>query len=101
MPNHRIEVTVDKDSIRVSPETLSMTMADDVQWTGTNSKKFSIVFDEDGVFGQRTMGHSMATAAQKARRRGRFKYSVVSEDDPGLMLDPIIIVGDPPTDPNT
>ena len=101
MPTHRIQVTVENDKISVTPDSLSMTTADEVQWAGTNPKKFSIVFDDEAVFGQRELGHSLATARQKARRKGRFKYSVVSEDDPGLVLDPVIIVGDPPTDPNT
>jgi hypothetical protein len=100
MPTHQILVTVEKDSIRVSPETLTMTLIDDVQWAGTNARKFSIVFDDEGVFGRREMDHSIATARQRARLKGRFKYTVVSAEDRALKLDPVIIVGDPPTGPH-
>jgi hypothetical protein len=99
MPTHRISVTVDTNAIRVEPETLAMTSADEVHWAGTNPRKFSIVFDNDGVFGRRELDHATATTRQRARLKGRFKYTVVSADDRNLKLDPIIIVGDPPTGP--
>jgi hypothetical protein len=99
MATHRISVSVDKNSIRVDPETLTMTSADEVHWAGTNARKFSIVFDHEGVFGRRELDHAFATSRQRARIKGRFKYTVVSADDPNLKLDPIIVVEDPPTGP--
>ena len=99
MASHKISVTVGKDQIQVSPETLSMTSADDVQWASTNGRGFSIVFDDERAFGRRELEHSVAQAANRARAKGRFKYSVVAADDPNLKLDPVIIVGDPPTNP--
>ncbi len=100
MPTHKISVTVDNDAIRVEPDTLMMTSADEVHWAGTNARKFSIVFDHEGVFGRRELDHATATSRQRARIKGRFKYTVVSNEKPSLKLDPIIVVGDPPSGPN-
>ena len=100
MATHRISVTVDADSIRVDPDTLTMTSADEVQWAGTNPRKFSLVFEQEGAFGRRELDHDSATTGQKARTQGRFKYTVVSMEDRSVQLDPVIIVTDPPTGPN-
>jgi len=100
MATHKIVVTVEKDSIRVVPETLMMTSMDEVHWAGANSSGFSIVFDSDKAFGMREMGHAMAKAPKRARAKGRFKYTVVSAEDRNVTLDPVIVVGDPPTTPN-
>ena len=94
---HKVSVTVDRSSIQVVPETLTMTSEDEVHWVGTNAKKFSIVFDGVGPFGQSELGHSVATTGQRPKRRGHFKYTVVSEEDPSLRLDPVVVVEDPPT----
>jgi hypothetical protein len=100
MATHKISVTVGDASIQVDPNTLRMTSADEVHWAGTNPKKFSIMFENEGVFGRRELDHATATTRQRARAKGRFKYTVVSSDKPSLKLDPEIIVGDPPTGPN-
>ncbi len=100
MPTHKISVTVDANAIRVTPDPLPMTSKDDVHWAGTGPRKFSIVFDQEGVFGKRELNHAEATTLQRPRLKGRFKYTVVSADDPGLKLDPEIIIGDPPTTPD-
>jgi hypothetical protein len=97
MPTHRISVTVEANVIRVQPETLAMTTLDEVQWTPTNGGRFTIEFDGDGPFGNRRLDHATAIGRQKPRVKGRFKYSVVSEENPGLRLDPVIIVDPPPT----
>jgi hypothetical protein len=97
MRSHTISVTVGQGSITVEPESLKMTTQDEVQWTGSNAKKFSIEFEGDGPFGSGRLAYSAATAKQRPRVKGRFKYSVVSDDDPGLTLDPIIIIDPPPT----
>jgi hypothetical protein len=99
MATHKITVTVEKDSISVNPETLVMTSADEVQWGGTNARAFSIVFDDDQAFGRRELEHAVATTKQRARARGKFKYTVVSNEDRNVQLDPVIIIGDPPTGP--
>ena len=95
MRSHTISVTVGKDSITVQPESLKMTTDDEVQWTG--AKKFSIEFESNGPFGNRRLAHAAASAKQKPRVKGRFKYSVVSEENPRLKLDPDIIVDPPPS----
>ena len=97
MRSHTISVTVDSKAIRVEPETLVMTTVDEIQWMGTNANRFTIEFDGDGPFGSRRLAHAVATGRQKARTQGRFKYTVVSEDNPDLRLDPVIIVDPPPT----
>jgi hypothetical protein len=98
MRSHRITVTVDGNTIRVEPDTLTMSRSDQVQWAGTSARKFSVEFEGPGPFGNRVLAHGQATTAQSPRTGGRFKYSVVSEDDPGVRIDPVIIVEVPPTD---
>ena len=97
MRSHTIAVTVGPGSIVVEPESLEMTTQDDVQWAGRNAKKFSIEFDGDGPFANRKLAHATATTKQKPRVKGRFKYTVVSEENPKLRLDPVIIIDPPPT----
>ena len=99
MAAHTISVTVGSDAIRVEPQTLTMTSLDEVQWASTNAGTFSIVFDTNDVFGQRELTHAVATSRQRPLTKGRFKYTVVSNDNPGLQLDPLIIIEDPPTSP--
>jgi hypothetical protein len=100
MATHRISVTVDDASIRVTPETLTMTSDDEVHWAGTNPRRFSIVFEKESPFETRELAHDQAASKRRARSKGRFKYVVVSADDPGLRLDPVIIVDDPPSGPH-
>lgn len=97
MKSHTISVTVDNNSIRVDPDTLVMTTSDEAKWAGTNDRQFSIEFENDGPFGNRRLAHAQATTGRQAGVRGRFKYSVVSEENPSLRLDPVIIVDPPPT----
>ena len=97
---HQILVTVDSGSIKVEPDSLAMHKGAEVAWRGTNSRKFSIRFENEGPFGRSQLAHAHAVAPNKAGRTGRFKYSVISEENPGLVLDPEIIVHDPPTSPN-
>ena len=97
MPTHKISVTVEADVIRVQPETLVMTTLDEAQWAPTNGRRFTIEFEGDGPFGNRRLDHAVAIGRQKPRVKGRFKYTVVSEENPGLRLDPVIIVDPPPT----
>jgi hypothetical protein len=97
MSSHTVSVTVDSNAIRVEPETLVMTTRDDIRWAGANARRFSIEFEGDGPFASRLLPHAAATANQKPRTKGRFKYTVVSEENPQLRLDPIIIVDPPPT----
>ena len=100
MASHQISVTVDAGSIAVDPDTLVMSSKDDVRWTGRNARRFSIVFDGAGPFDRSNLAHPQATTAQQPRTKGRFKYSIVSDENPGLTLDPVVIVEDPPTNPH-
>ena len=97
MASHRISVTVDSASIRVAPESLFMTTKDDVSWSATNGKEFSIEFDGNGPFESRSLSHATASGRNTPRARGAFKYSVISSENSDLRLDPEVVVGDPPT----
>jgi hypothetical protein len=97
MKTHTISVTVDANTIRVDPDTLVMTTLDEAQWAATNGQRFSIEFEGAGPFGRASLDHAAATGRNKPSAKGRFKYTVVSEGNPGLRLDPVIIIDPPPT----
>src|SRR5262249_27432278 len=97
MKSHTVSVSVGRDSITVRPDPLVMTTEDEVQWASANGRKFSIEFDGAGPFGSLKLTHAAATSKQRPRSLGRFKYSVVSEENPGLKLDPDIIIDPPPS----
>ncbi len=96
---HRISVTIDGRSIRVSPDPLIMKSGDEMHWTGMGSQRFSIEFEGPGPFSERELRHDAAATMQHPSRKGRFKYAVVLESDPNVRLDPVIIVEDPPSKP--
>ena len=95
-----ILVTVEENAIQVSPEVMDMTNLDPVSFRSTNGRGFSIAFDGSGPFAGRVLEFGEATSTRLPVRNGRFKYSVISDENPGLILDPVIIVEDPPTGPN-
>ena len=97
MKTYTVSVTVGQSSITVQPENQVMTTNDEIQWSSGNGRRFSIEFDGAGPFESRVLAHAAATTKRKPRSQGRFKYSVVSEDNPGLKLDPQIIIDPPPT----
>ncbi len=97
MRTHTVSVTVGQSSITVRPETQVMTTDDEIQWASGNGRRFSIEFDGPGPFASSRLAHSAASSKQRPRSQGRFKYSVVSEENPALRLDPEIIVDPPPT----
>ena len=99
MATHKISVTVDAGAIHVSPDLLRMTSADEVHWGGTNPNRFSIVFDAASPFAERELAHELATQKRRPTRHGRFKYTVVSAQNPKLRLDPVVVVDEPPTGP--
>jgi hypothetical protein len=96
---HKVAVTVDAAGIRVEPETLRMTSVDEVHWAGANANKFTIEFDGPGPFAERRLTHDMAATKQKPKRTGRYKYTVISVANPAVVLDPVVIVEEPPTGP--
>ena len=97
MRTHKITVTVENDRIHVTPDLLTMFKSDEVHWAGMSARKFSIVFDGNGPFEVRELNHPMATAKNRPTTNGRFKYTVVSEENPDLRLDPVIVVDEPPS----
>jgi hypothetical protein len=94
---YTVSVTVGQGSITVNPDRQVMTTDDEVQWASGNGKKFTIEFDGAGPFANRRLAFAAATAKQRPRSKGRFKYTVISEDNPTLTLDPEVIVDPPPT----
>jgi hypothetical protein len=97
--SHRVAVTVEAKAIRVVPETLVMTSDDHVHWAGSNANKFTIEFEGVGPFADRRLTHDVAMTEQKPKRTGRYKYTVISVENPALVLDPVVIVDEPPTGP--
>jgi plastocyanin len=97
MKTHKITVRVGNDGIQVDPDTLVMTAADEVQWADAGSRRFTVEFEGNGPFKARRLDYASATATQRPNARGRFKYSILSEGNPSLRLDPVIVVEDPPT----
>lgn len=98
MRTHTISVTIDANGIRVDPDTLVMTSEDEVRWNGTNAKRFSIQFEAASPFAERKLDHDVANTKRRPQSKGRFKYTVVSVEDPAIQLDPIIIVDEPDTE---
>lgn len=97
MKTHTISVTVDSNAIRVSPDTLVMTTLDEARWAATNGRRFAIEFEGAGPFASGRLDHAAATGPNQPRAKGRFKYTVISEENPKLRLDPVIIIDPPPT----
>lgn len=99
MKSHSISVVVEGRQISVSPDPLVMTSDDELRWTCSGPHRIAVEFDGPGPFANRQLGHDLATAAQRPKQRGRFKYTVSLESDPSVILDPDIIVEDPPSTP--
>jgi hypothetical protein len=99
MKRHKVSVTVEGRGIRVSPDPVFMTSADEVHWGGTGPQRFTVEFDGAGPFPSRMLSHESAAAPQRPKQKGRFKYTVALESDPSVRLDPEVIVGDPPSQP--
>ena len=97
MSTYTVSVTVGQSSITVQPDTQVLTTDDEIQWSSGNGRGFSIEFEGPGPFGNRTLPFAAATSRRRPATKGRFKYTVVSDDDPGLRLDPTIVVDPPPT----
>jgi|SRR5262245_6069075 len=100
MKQHQVSVTVNGRAIRVNPDTVVMTSADELKWISPGAQRITIEFEGAGPFANRTLSHDVATAPQRPRQKGQFKYTVALESDPSVRLDPDVIVGDPPTQPD-
>jgi hypothetical protein len=98
MSTFSVSVTVGSSGITVEPSTQIMTTDDDVQWTSGNGRRFTIEFEGAGPFATPKLDHAAATSRQRPRSLGRFKYTVISEDNPGMRLDPVIVIDPPPTE---
>src|SRR5262249_31152902 len=100
MKRHKVSVTVEGRGIRVSPDPLIMTSDDELHWSCSSAHRFTIEFDGAGPFAVRKLGHDAASSPQRPKQRGRFKYTVALESDPGVRLDPEVVVDQPPTNPH-
>ena len=99
MKTYTVSVTVGQGSISVQPDRQVMTTDDEVQWASSNGKRFTIEFEGAGPFPNARLAFAAATAKQRPRTKGRFKYTVISEENPTLTLDPEVVVDPPPTGP--
>ena len=97
MRTYTVSVTVGPSAITVHPDSQVMTTDDEIQWASGNGRRFSIEFDGAGPFASRTLAYAAATSKQRPQSKGRFKYTVISEENPGLRLDPEVVVDPPPT----
>ena len=97
---HTVLVTVEDHRILVDPENLRMSTASTLRWVGTNGRPFSILFDGKTPFADRALTFGMATSKSKPLAKGRFKYTIISDENPKLQLDPDVIVNDPPSEPH-
>ena len=97
--SHTIFITVEDTSIRVSPETLVMHRRDEVRFVATNGRRFLIVFDGTGPFDRPDLAYAAATQRLRPLAKGHFKYTIISEANPSIQLDPVVIVEEPPTGP--
>ena len=100
MAVHQISIAVREGSIEASPDTLVMNANDEVHWKGSTPRRFTIAFDGASPFDRAELDQSAAETRRRPRQTGRFKYTVIAADDPGLKLDPVIIVDEPPSDSN-
>lgn len=95
-----INVTVGETSISVDPDTCHVKRAQDIQWAAVNSQPFRIEFANESPFQEMVLDFSAATTPRQVRSEAEmkdYKYTVVSERNPGVKLDPIIIIDDPPS----
>ena len=99
MKTYTVAVTVGKESISVHPDRQKMTVEDEIKWASGNGKRFTIEFEGAGPFANPRLAFAAATAQQRPRVEGIFKYTVISEENPSLRLDPDIVVDPPPTRP--
>src|SRR6185503_19522826 len=97
--SHTIFITVEDSSISVSPETLLMHSRDEVRFVATNGRRFLIVFDGTGPFARPDLAYAAATQRLRPLAKGHFKYTIISEANPSIQLDPVIIVDVPPSWP--
>lgn len=99
MKRHKVSVTIEGRGIRVSPDPLMMTSADELHWGTSGPQRFTVEFDGAGPLASRVLSHELANAPQRPKQKGRFKYTVALESDPTVRLDPEVIIGDPPSQP--
>ena len=105
--NHpAIKVTIANGRVQVAPPRFHMKVVDTVSWESTNGKAFTVEFDNNrdaqdkSPFGAKTLRFNEATTPVKPRREATtdvdYKYTVISDDDPNVKEDPVIVI-DPPT----
>jgi hypothetical protein len=99
MSTHKVQVSVEGRTIRVTPDPVVIQSADELHWNCSTPHRFRVEFDGQGPFANRTLGHDSATQPQRPRGSGRFKYTVSLESDPSIQLDPEVIVEQPPSHP--
>ena len=95
MAVHQVNVTIQNGMITVDQPVVRIHEDSFVQWNG--NEPFSIEFDKPNAFGAR-LSHAEAQRPNgpKQGNSGSYKYTIVSDKDNRIKLDPIVIV-DPGT----
>ena len=98
MSLHVVNVTIQGKTITVDLDPVRIHDQSTIQWVG--NEPFSITFKETGPFGAR-LSHSQAQEPRKPNQgwHGRYKYTIISDQDSSIVLDPIVIVDPGPTKP--
>ena len=98
MATHTVTISIEGRSISVDKPKVKMGELDDLQWRGNEG--FSIEFDSPrSPFGQ-VLDHARAQGLNRPQVgyiAGSYKYTVISDRDKSIKLDPVIIIDPPPT----
>ncbi len=83
---------MDRHGVRATPDTLTLSLLDEVRWACGTSHRFSIEFTARSPFTVARLRHDEALAKRPAVRHGRFKYTVALDSDPKVRVDAVLVV---------
>jgi hypothetical protein len=88
---HVVKVTINGKTISVDKDRVTVHQDSFVQWSGNEA--FSITFQDPGPFGAR-LNHADAQKPHGPNKgfTGSYKYTVTSDRDSTIELDPFVIV---------
>jgi len=96
MAHHTVTVTIQDGRIKVDQDTVEIHEDSFLNWKG--NEPFTIEFQNGNAFGK-SLNHSRATQFMQPRPGypGTYKYTIISDRDRTIKLDPTIIVQPGPT----
>jgi hypothetical protein len=95
-----INVTVTETGISVDPDRCRIRRAQSVRWAAVNNEPFRIEFLDESPFEVKVLDFSAATTPSEVTpyaEMREYKYTIVSNRNPTVKLDPIIVIDDPPS----